>query len=220
MAKYLLYFEKRGLIKYTSHLDLLRIYKRAFKKASIPLAYSEGFNPHPKLFFGQPLPLGYEGAKEPLEFSTKEEVSAAAIKTRLNLHLPKGLQVLNVISAEDDKSPLTGTLKMACYKIRLPLGYEGGDLESQVNNFMDLKEICAEKQNRKKKTASVIDIRPLIVEMSGFYENETPVLSCLLMAGSNENLSPEIVLESFFKYVKADINRNEIHMERLYLKFE
>ena len=57
MGQYAIKFSKQGFICYTSHLDLLRLFKRAFKKAGIKLAYSQGFNPHPKMGFAQPLVL-------------------------------------------------------------------------------------------------------------------------------------------------------------------
>ena len=65
--KYVLKFTKDGYAKYTSHLDLLRFFKRAFRKSGIALSYSQGFNPHPKLGFAQPLSLGYASSCELLE---------------------------------------------------------------------------------------------------------------------------------------------------------
>ncbi len=220
MAKYLLFFEKRGLIKYTSHLDLLRIFKRAFNKAAIQLVYSEGFNPHPRLTFCQPLSLGFEGAYEPLEFETPEEYNGEDLMVRLNENLPKGLKVLKVQSRIEEKHSIAKTLNKACYKIRLSGSLFKEDLPFLVKQFMTLEEITAERQNKKRKIVETINIKPLIVEITGFYENETPVLNCILRAGSNGNLSPELVITSFFKYAKVDFVRNEIQVERLFLEFE
>ena len=64
MYKYTIVFSKTGLVKYISHLDMLRLFKRAFRRAGIELAYSQGFNPHPKMGFAQPLSLGYEAEAE------------------------------------------------------------------------------------------------------------------------------------------------------------
>ena len=73
MSKYIIEFSKTGTICYTSHLDLMRIFKRVFKRTGIALAYSQGFNPHPKMGFAQPLSLGYWGMEEYIEFETAEE---------------------------------------------------------------------------------------------------------------------------------------------------
>ena len=71
--KYVIKFEKTGVICYTSHLDILKVFKRSFKRADIRLDYSKGFNPHPKMGFAQPLSLGYSGYCEYLEFETIDE---------------------------------------------------------------------------------------------------------------------------------------------------
>ena len=68
MNRYVITFSKMGTICYISHLDLMRMFRRTFKKAGIRLAYSQGFNPHPKMGFAQPLSLGYWGLREMMEF--------------------------------------------------------------------------------------------------------------------------------------------------------
>lgn len=64
MNRFVLEFSKQGYIKYISHLDMLRLFKRTFKRAGIPLDYSKGFNPHPRMSFAQPLSLGYTSKQE------------------------------------------------------------------------------------------------------------------------------------------------------------
>ena len=71
--KYIIEFQKTGVICYTSHLDIMKVFKRAFKRADIALAYSQGFNPHPKMGFAQPLSLGYWSMQEYIEFETSAE---------------------------------------------------------------------------------------------------------------------------------------------------
>lgn len=73
MGRYLLKFSKEKNLKYISHLDLLRVFQRAFKRAHIRLRYSQGFNPHAKIGFGQPLSLGSESTGEYMEFETAED---------------------------------------------------------------------------------------------------------------------------------------------------
>ena len=83
MSKYIIEFSKTGTICYTSHLDLMRIFKRVFKRTGIALAYSQGFNPHPKMGFAQPLSLGYWGMEEYIEFETAEEWQPDQLLQRL-----------------------------------------------------------------------------------------------------------------------------------------
>ena len=88
MARLYLRFAKRGYIRYTSHLDLLRLFKRAFKRTGVPLAYSQGYNPHPKMSFAQPLSLGYTAEQEFLEFYTYEDMPAEELLARMAPALP------------------------------------------------------------------------------------------------------------------------------------
>ena len=93
MQKYLLKFEKTGDIRYISHLDLMRQFQRAFKRSGIHLAYSQGFNPHPKMSFGQPLSLGFTSTGEYLEFESAECMDNEDIKERLNVTFPTGIHI-------------------------------------------------------------------------------------------------------------------------------
>ena len=70
MSRYVVKFYKEGVLRYISHLDLLRLFKRSFKRVDIKLQYSQGFNPHPKMSFAQPLSLGYDSRGEYLEIET------------------------------------------------------------------------------------------------------------------------------------------------------
>ena len=79
MFKYVISFSKNGYIKYTSHLDMMRMFKRAFRRSEILLQYSQGFNPHPKMGFAQPLSLGYAADEEYIEFETRQEYDKSVL---------------------------------------------------------------------------------------------------------------------------------------------
>lgn len=121
MAKYYLVFAKLGDMKYISHLDLLRLFKRAFKSADIRLVHSEGFNPHPRLAFGQPLSLGYESLEEWLEFETKVPYDLKELGESLNKHLPQGINIGQVTQAPAKGKPLAATCYQADYIITIHL---------------------------------------------------------------------------------------------------
>ena len=95
MNRYIIRFSKEGYIKYTSHLDMLRLFKRAFKRSRILLEHSQGFNPHPKMGFVQPLSLGYTSKCELLEFETTKDFDPAEIKERLAGVMPEGVELLD-----------------------------------------------------------------------------------------------------------------------------
>ena len=78
------YFDKYGEMKFISHLDLLRFFERLFNKAEIPVKYSEGFHPRPKMSFGSPISLGTEAYNEIMDFETDAEISNEEVVKRLN----------------------------------------------------------------------------------------------------------------------------------------
>ena len=136
MSKYIIEFSKTGTICYTSHLDLMRIFKRAFKRTGIALAYSQGFNPHPKMGFAQPLSLGYWGMEEYIEFETAEGVddggsacdggqacedSPAALMQRLAAGLPEGIDLKRCLPADNLTKTLAAHTVAAEYMIAVPV---------------------------------------------------------------------------------------------------
>ena len=87
-------FEKRGKLRYISHLDLLKLMQRVFKRAGVPLWHTEGFNPHPYIAFGQPLSLGQEGLHELVDTKLTEAVEDTdALCAAVNAVCPEGLRM-------------------------------------------------------------------------------------------------------------------------------
>ena len=91
-----LWFSKEGLAKYISHLDLNRYFARVFRKAKLPLWYTEGFNPHPFMVFTLPLSLGMTGKRESLDIRLTEEMEKEEILRRLNASLAAGMHFFDV----------------------------------------------------------------------------------------------------------------------------
>jgi radical SAM-linked protein len=86
-------FTKKGLMKYISHLDLMRLFMRALRRADLPIKITEGFNPHPKLSIKRALKLGIESDNEEAVVVLKELVTAEEFKERLARQLPPGINI-------------------------------------------------------------------------------------------------------------------------------
>lgn len=95
-------FEKRGVIRFTSHKDVVRIFERAFAAGGIPVAFSEGFHPHMRMSFGPPLKTGWESLEEYMDVQLESPVEDFA--TLVNAKLPDGLRVTRVVPI-DDRTP-------------------------------------------------------------------------------------------------------------------
>lgn len=88
-------FTKKGMMKYISHLDLMRLFMRALRRADFPLKYTCGFSPHPKFSIKRALKLGIESDNEEASVILKEQISAEDFKDRLQKQLPEGIEIKN-----------------------------------------------------------------------------------------------------------------------------
>ena len=100
-------FYKHEQVMFVSHLDMQRLFQRAFRRADLPLAYSNGFNPHPLLSFATALSVGYTSDCEYFDVMLSEYVSPAEFKRRVNAVLPQGVHIVDAVDAGEFKASLT-----------------------------------------------------------------------------------------------------------------
>lgn len=96
MYKVIFTFSKRGMMKYISHLDLMRLFMRALRRTELPLKITEGFNPHPKLSIKRALKLGIESDNEEATIILREAIEPEEFKARLQKQLPEGISIKDV----------------------------------------------------------------------------------------------------------------------------
>ena len=224
--KYVICFKKTGVICYTSHLDIMKVFKRSFKRAGIRLSYSQGFNPHPKMGFAQPLSLGYEGLDEYIEFETAEgqDIAGSEILNRLRAIMPEGLELLSIEEARHPKTLAANTVA-ADYVIEIPYPErEAADRLSDAkrlwHDYMDQKEIMVLKKQKKKKEPVLVDIRPKIREILFYPSDEEMRVEATLDSGSESNLSPELVITTILERFGLDTPRSDISVTRTKIHFK
>ena len=182
---YFLRYEKTENAKYVSHLDFVRMFGRALRRAHLPMSYSEGFNPHPLLGFALPLSVGYTSECEILEIALTEEIAPDEIMARLNATLPLGVKIL---SAHEGKSNMK-KLNIDLYQV-FPEKTPPGTLE-----FLAMDKILIEKKT--KSGIKETDIRPDIKDIKVTLGK----IEMTLSAGSRANLKPEVVVAAMNKYI-------------------
>ncbi len=219
MNRYIIRFSKEGYIKYTSHLDMLRLFKRAFKKTRILLAYSQGFNPHPKMGFAQPLSLGYTSKCELLEFETTKAFEPQEIKERLTSVMPEGVELLDCRKLDTDVKSLASAVTEAEYEVIFPVSSDREKYEKLIENYLNQEQIIAEKRQKKTKKMVAVDIKGKIREMA-LATGEKLTLRLKLDSGSNSNLSPEQVIATFLAYTGLDVKRYDVEVERTKIGFD
>jgi radical SAM-linked protein len=208
MNRYVLEFEKKDLMIYISHLDLLRLFKRAFKRAGININYSKGFNPHPIMGFAQPLSLGYTGLHEYVEFESQCSYGKEIIE-KLNMELPEGIRILNIDTYRGKKT-LAADTKACKYVIKIPISKYSSD----INGYLEQNEIIALKRMKKTKKYEEVNIKDKIREFNYEYSDGYLTLRVLLDGGSISNLSPELIINSLLDFINMDVERNKISVLR------
>jgi radical SAM-linked protein len=147
-------------IKYISHLDLARAWERALRRARVPLAYSHGFNPRPRIAFASALPVGVTGRREMMDLLLERPVMPLHFARRLAPHLPSGLAV---VSAEAVYHRLPSLQSQVCAaEYRLEVDWQGG-CEALEARLADL--LAAETLVRQRR-GKTYDLRPLVESLS------------------------------------------------------
>ena len=194
-------YEKTQSAKYVSHLDFVRMFGRALRRAHIPIAYSEGFNPHPILGFALPLSVGYTSECEILELTLSEDISPSEIMDRLNSVLPQGVRITAAFSGKSRMKELS----YALYDV-----YPENTVQS-IEEFLSMDKILIDKKT--KSGIKETDIRPDIkdIKING------KKIEMLLSAGSRANLKPEVVINAMNKYIKSfDCGECDYHRKEIY----
>jgi radical SAM-linked protein len=186
-------FAKGGDLRFISHLDLKVVWERALRRAWVPLAYSQGYNPQAKLQLASGLPLGYTGAAEVMDVMLTESMSPEEFVNRVDPALPEGLNIVAVEEAPTESPSLQSALHQAMYRIILETPLPADELTTRINSLLASDHL--EQQRIRKGRTETFDLRPLVddvwLESSG---DNHAVLSMRLSAGQHGNVRPDAVL--------------------------
>ena len=175
-------FQKTGNLRYISHLDLQRAFTRLLLRTELPIRFSEGFNPHPKLMFAQPLSLFQESLCEVAEFRFEDECpTEEETLARLRAASPEGLTFVSVKYSETKLPPCKSAYYRLTFETALPV--------EEFASLFDGEMAVLKKTKTQEKT---LDIAPLIEEKQ-FEKAENGVrLTCKLPCG-NDYLNPSYI---------------------------
>ena len=152
-------FIKQGALRYTGHLDLHKLWERAARRAELPLAYSQGFHPQPKMNMAAALPLGFSSRCEVMDIRLERDISLDDLPTRLNGTLPSGLQVVSVQQVDEREPALQTQVAAAEYEVTLTDDVSRSELERRIESVTESKAIPRERRGK------IYDLRPLIEEL-------------------------------------------------------
>ncbi|MBW4720846.1 TIGR03936 family radical SAM-associated protein [Saccharothrix obliqua] len=158
MQKLRLRYAKRGRLRFTSHRDIARTFERALRRAGVPMAYSQGFSPHPKVSWVGAAPTGVASEAEYVEVQVVEPVEPEALRTALDTVLPPGLDVLEVVEARGGTLP--ERIEASTWQVELP-GVSPQRLTEAVSAFLAAGSVEVERLTKDGK--KVIDVRPAVI---------------------------------------------------------
>ena len=164
MSRIRIKFSRNEQLKYIGHLDMMRAWHRILRRANVPLAYSEGFNPHPKMVFASPLALGILSTAELLDvYLTNDTLSAVAFSEMVKRELPDGLSILQTAIVPNELPPLPAVVCKAEYLIKAVCD-DAEKLVVDIQAVLDADHIDWEQV--KKGVVKVYDIREKIFGLS------------------------------------------------------
>ena len=205
--RYRIIFSKTSATRFIGHLDLQNLFQRAIKRAKLPVAYSEGFNPHQLLSFATPLPLGMAGYAEILEVFLSQETPPNAILSALNLQLPQGISIVDVVEVPSIGKSAAALVQKATYRI---IFSHAINLEEIIQSVLSSDNI--EVSKRSKKGVATVDIRPDIFDLQAASQQD---LRAILACGSERNLKPEVLAQHILSLAGIAPEDCEITCERL-----
>ncbi len=185
-------FKKVGSLQYISHLDLVRTMSKIITRAKLPLWYTEGFNPKPKMIFAAPLSIGTESVCEFMDIRLIDDISPDEVKNRLNANMTDEMQVIEAYYTE---AKLTD-LKWLAYSIDIKTDGASAELAESCERALLGDKVLVTKKAKPREEAPTVDIRPLINRISAEYRGDIIHIDAILSADASSFLNPEYVIKA------------------------
>ena len=201
-------FAKTGHMKFVGHLDTMRYFQKAIRRAELPVAFSGGYSPHMIMSFAAPLGVGTTSLGEYFDMELTDTVPTKEIEERLNAVMADGVSVCSARQVEDGKASTAMALVAAAdYFVQFREGKEpAASWREKLDGFLAQKEIIVTKKT--KRSEKTIDIRPYIYEMH-------------LDSASSNYTKPELVMDTFLRWMGEEplpfaymIERREIYANK------
>jgi radical SAM-linked protein len=179
-------FSKQGPLRYTGHLDLHKLWERAARRAELPLAYSQGFHPQPKMNIAAALPLGFSSRCEIIDMRLEQDIPLNGLRETLQQTMPSGIQVLEVEQVDERGPALQTQVVSAEYEVSgIETGF-GSELKRTIDSVMGSESISRTRRGKE------YDLRPLIESLR--LTPEGKIFMCLA-AREGATGRPEEVLD-------------------------
>lgn len=219
-------YVKKDRLKFLSHLEMVRFMERTFRRMELPLKFSQGFNPHPKISFAAPLSVGVSSEAEIVEVELTESIDVDAFLEKHKETVPSALEFVRAKEVVP-KGKLMACVESSEYLVEvrfeeLAKAPEQRNEKEAFKAFLNKEEIIIQKKNKKGKMRE-INIRPWVYDaMNVLSESDRSIYRLTVATGSNGNLKPELLVELFMKELELDaaVDSYRIHRLELYTRVE
>lgn len=215
-------FRKYGVMKFIGHLDMMRYFQKAMRRAEIDICYSEGFSPHQIMSFAAPLGVGVTSDGEYLDIEVHRSPSTAEALRILNETMVDGVEITGYVKLPDDAKTAMSIVAAADYELSFKEGYTPVATVEQfadgiAEHFTEPAQVLITKQT--KKSEKVMDLKQLVYD---FQVSEkvredgiaVPCFYLMVSTGSTDNLKPELVVEHLFAAMGLSYDANAIQIHR------
>ena len=229
-------FSKCGSMRFIGHLDVMRYFQKAFRRAHIPVSYSKGYSPHQILSFTSPLGIGLTSDAEYMDMELEECPEPEKMVDWINSQMNDEIRVKDFVLLPEEAKPSMAMLAGCDYLVALKPGKvsdfrDRPDVEQVLADFVAQPEILVTKKT--KRSEKQVDIKPNIYYLSSkleAFEEQTgqaygalcldteeyqPVLYCQLTAGSVLNIKPELVMQALCRFVGTEYDPLDYQIHRL-----
>lgn len=222
--RYRLVYRRQGPARFASHLDVVRTLERAARRARLPVAYSQGFNPHVRFGVAAPLAVGWTAAADVVDLELTTEVAPAALVEAFNRALPRGLEVVCAGRVPASAPAVMAQVRAATYVVKAAVDDGGVEaVRDAVARFLGATEVVTTRPGAHQGAPRRVDVRPLVLACEVVGEERDPldgrpvaVLRVRLRVGSRANLKPELLLEALAppRLVPLAVHREALELEQ------
>ena len=201
-------FGKRPRLRFISHLDLQRFFQRAVNRTGLPIAWSQGFNPHPVMSFGSALALGWTSDYEIVDIKLSAPMGRKRTEDAVRAALPEDLPVLEVRMVDDKHPAPMAQVKMADYVVTLE-GETAPAVLGQIPGFLSRETVSAVKKT--KSGEKTIDARPLVIDLASTDGGFT----ARLMLTEKDSIKPDLLIALLAEMAGVEPPAARIHRAAL-----
>lgn len=211
-------FRKWGVMKFIGHLDMMRYFQKAMRRAEIDICYSEGYSPHQIMSFAAPLGVGITSDGEYLDIEVNSSLSSADAIRALNDTMVDGVEIVSYVKLSDHAKTAMSLVAAADYRLTYKEGYESPFSTEEWQNILlqkyeEQSEFLIVKKTKKGERE--VDLKPLVYKFHVQDFEGRPAFFISVSTGSTDNIKPELVLSSIYEACGLTYRDEAIQIHRL-----